>query len=55
MKRFALGSPERLTTVLLWAAPLLIIAGLSAGIVTNRWNWLPLSLLALGGLPYCCG
>ncbi len=49
MKRFALGSPERLTTVLLWAAPLLIIAGLSAGLVTNRWNWLPLGLLALGG------
>ncbi len=50
MKRFALGSTVPFTTALLWAAPLFIIAGTTAGLVSDRWDWLPVTLLSLGGV-----
>ncbi|MDG2991077.1 Gldg family protein [Candidatus Synechococcus calcipolaris G9] len=35
---------------LLGLAPLLLVAGIAAGVVTDTWNWLPMTLLALAGL-----
>jgi len=48
MKRFALGSSAAVSTALLWVAPLCLIAGATAGIVSDRWDWVPLTLLSVG-------
>jgi ABC-type uncharacterized transport system involved in gliding motility auxiliary subunit len=40
--------------VLYWFAPILIIMGLTAGVVSGSWGWVPLALM-LGGLAIAIG